>query len=143
MTPKKKCQVFALVSLLVGIVFSICVVCSFLLLGSTSVGSGLGIISIACAFSGFAVAYVSFVDANRLYCPKCGKKYKFENVAWQVGTTTEEENKITADVDFDIVCAYCGSKREYTRKYTVAYRDNNGKIHENNLANVIRKQYKN
>lgn len=143
MTPKKKCQVFALVSLLVGIVFSICVVCSFLLLGSTSVGSVLGIISIACAFSGFAVAYVSFVDANRLYCPKCGKKYKFENVAWQVGTTTEEENKITADVDFDIVCAYCGSKREYTRKYTVAYRDNNGKIHKNNLDNVIRKQYKN
>lgn len=143
MTPKKKCQVFALVSLLVGIVFSICAVCSFLLLGSTPVGPIVGTVFVAFAFSGFIGVYFFFVDANRLYCPKCGKKYKFENVAWQVGTTTEEENKITADVDFDIVCAYCGSKREYTRKYTVAYRDNNGKIHKNNLDNVIRKQYKN
>ncbi len=142
MTPKKKCLAWAFGTIIVAVVFAVGALVAFAFLSDNSVGYVVGLIAAAFAISFFICGFVFLGDANRLYCSKCGAKYDYDNVAWEVGNTTDEGNKLVAEVDFEVHCPYCGENREYTRKYTVSYRDNNGNWHENNLSNVIRKQYK-
>lgn len=142
MTPKKKCLAWAFGTIIAAVVFAIGAICAFAFLGENAVGYVVGLIAAAFAFSFFICGFMFIGDAKRLYCSKCGAKYDYDDVGWEVSNTTDEGNKLVAEVDFEVHCSHCGENREYTRKYTVSYRDSNGNWHENNLSNVIRKQYK-
>lgn len=138
MTPKKKCLRTAFILIAVAVVFVIVAVCAFTIFNSAVIGIIAGLLALMLFVLGFS--YLS--DARCLYCPKCGEKYNYDNVSWEVNNTIEKEKSVVAEVDFEVRCSHCGAERQYTRNYTVSYIDSNGKLHNNNLQNIIRKQFK-
>lgn len=139
MTPKKKCLRTAFILIAVAVVFVIVAVCAFAIFNSAVIGV-IAILFIA--FPCFIMGFSYLKDASCLYCPKCGEKYNYDNVRWEVSNTNEKEKSVVAEVDFEVRCSHCGAERQYTRNYTVSYIDSNGKLHNNNLQNIIRKQFK-
>ena len=82
----------------------------------------------------------------RSYCPACGKKYDYEeDVEWVEGSEEEKDNGKTASlvstVDFTCTCSNCGNESSFTEKFTVAKRDENGKITRYNLKDLARKYF--
>ncbi len=138
MTPKKKCLRTAFILIAVAVVFVIVAVCAFAIFNSAVIGVITALLALMLLGLGFS--YLS--DARCLYCPKCGEKYNYDNVRWEVSNTNEKEKSVEAVVDFEITCSHCGAEREYTRKYVVATIDDNGKVHKKNLQNIIRNQFK-
>lgn len=136
METKKKCLRAALISFIIAAVFVIASVICFYFIPL------IGLLCALFAFCTFILAFSLLNDANKLYCKKCGEKYSYENIKWEVSDQHIKENSIDANVDFEVYCPNCGEQREYTRSYTIAYKDKNGKWHQNNLHNTIRKQYK-
>lgn len=138
MTPKKKCLRTAFILIAVAVAFVIVAVCAFTIFNSALIGIIAGFLALMLFVLGFS--YLS--DARCLYCPKCGEKYNYDNVSWAVNNTTEKERRVVAEVDFEVRCSHCGAEREYTRNYTIATVDDNGKVRNYNLKDIIRKQFK-
>ena len=138
MTPKKKCLRIAFILIAVAAVFVIVAVCAFTIFNSALIGIIAGLLALMLFVLGFS--YLK--DASCLYCPKCGEKYNYDNVSWAVNNTTEKERRVVAEVDFEVRCSHCGAEREYTRNYTIATVDDNGKVRNYNLKDILRKQFK-
>ena len=136
MKNSKKCFLVAIVSLVVGVIFT----CIF---GADPNASSWALFALFITFFVFAVAVfciiTGLINERRSTCRSCKQVMKGAGYEIDLLDETDTGSRQVARYEVTVKCPFCGEVQSFCTKETVAYTDKEGNVHyRNGLHSVER-----
>ena len=143
----KKCKIQNLIGLALLLVGVVLFGCGFAM-AEKPFADELAVIGVFGAIAGIVFLVIGTQKAGRVkrsFCPECSRKYDYEDdVSWEelderTESSSDGSGRLISNVEINCLCENCGNSITFTKKFTIARVDKNGRVQRYNLGSQIRK----